>query len=57
MSMEQRVRRSADRMSSRSFVKPRVYEECKKRKCEETPQVQGFCFAHWQQDKERKDNA
>lgn len=53
MSMEQRVRRAADRMSSRSFVKPPTYEVCRKYKCEEPQSVNSYCFAHWQKEKQR----
>lgn len=54
MSIEQRVRRKADRMSSRSFAVRPVHQECKNRKCEAPPQVEGRCFAHWKAHKEVK---
>lgn len=53
MNMEQRVRRAADRMSSRESVMPYKHEFCKTRKCEEVPAVQGYCFVHWRKSKEK----
>lgn len=51
---EGRTRNRADKLSSRSFAKKPQHQECKRYKCEESPAVNGYCFAHWRKTQEKK---
>lgn len=53
MNAEKRVRRAADKMSSHSFAIRQQHQECKRRKCDSSPVVNGYCYDHWRKSREK----